>query len=111
MKKEDLAGMGTIVASLLASSCCIGPAVFIISGTSIGFLGSFSKLMPLKPYLLVSALLMLGYSFWRLYLKRPECVCAENRRIRMISRIIFWIGLMSFAFAILFQKIVLWIYG
>jgi len=110
MRKENLAGMGTIIASLLASSCCIGPAVFIISGTSLSFLGSFSGLMPFKPYLIALAALMLGYSFWRLYLKKPGCVCSENRRVRIISRIIFWMGLMSFIFAIMFQKVILWIY-
>jgi hypothetical protein len=38
MKKENITSIGTVAASLLASSCCIGPAIFIVFGTSVEFL-------------------------------------------------------------------------
>jgi hypothetical protein len=111
MKKETVSGIGSIVLSLISASCCIGPAVFVIFGTSIGFLGRLSFLASLKPYLLGFASLMLAYSFIRLYLRGPDCACREGIRSRRIARGIFWVGLMAFIFAILFPKIVLLIYG
>jgi hypothetical protein len=103
--------MGTILTSFFAASCCIGPALFIVTGTSVGFLSRFSFLEPATPYMLATAFLMLGYSFWRLYIKKPDCNCTQEVRTRKISRTIFWIGLTSLVIAASFQKVVLWIYG
>jgi len=111
MAKGKIAGFGSIVASFLAASCCIGPALFVLFGTSVGFLGKLSVLNKYRPYLLAAAFLMLGYSFWNLYIKKPDCTCAEDFRNRRIARFIFWIGLGSFLFALSFQKLILWIYG
>lgn len=83
MKKEHLSNIGTIVVSLLATSCCLGPAIFVVFGTSIGFLGNLSFMEPLRPYFLGAAFLMAGFSFWKLYVrKRIECACEEDIRTR-----------------------------
>jgi mercuric ion transport protein len=111
MKTINISSIGTVVASFLATSCCIGPAIFVVFGTSIGFLGELSFLMPIKPYLLGAAFLMLGYSFWRLYVKKPDCTCVEDIRARKIARGIFWVGFMALVFAASFQSIILWLYG
>jgi mercuric ion transport protein len=111
MKKENVSSLGTVLASLLATSCCIGPAIFVISGASIGVLSKLSFLTVLRPYLLSAAFLMLGYSFWKLYLRKPDCPCPEDLRPRRIARVIFWIGFVSLVFAASFQKIIAWIYG
>lgn len=110
LKQENISGIGTILFSLLVASCCIGPAIFIIFGTSAGILGGLSFMSPLKPYLLGVAFVMLGYSFWKLYLKKPDCACRENILARKIARWIFWAGFTAFVFAASFQKVVLWIY-
>jgi len=89
MKTENISNFGTIIASLLATSCCVGPAIFVVFGTSIGFLGKFSFLEPFTPFFLGAAVLMLGFSFWKLYLKNPDCSCeseiarSRNRRHRI----------------------------
>ena len=111
MKKENVSSMGTAIASLLATSCCIGPAIFVVFGTSVGFLGWFSFLEPLRPYLLGAAFIMLGFSFWKLYLKKADCTCEEDIRARKIARGILWIGVVLLVFAISFQTILLWIYS
>lgn len=109
MRKENIAGAGTIIAALLATSCCIGPAVFIISGVSVGFLGTLSFLDAYSPYFLGVAVLLLGYSFYRLYLRPVKCACEEDFRARRISRVIFWIGTASLIFALTFQKALLFL--
>jgi mercuric ion transport protein len=111
MKKENVSSIGTVLAALLATSCCIGPAIFVIFGTSIGVLSKLTFLTVLRPYLLSAAFLMLLYSFWKLYLKKPDCPCPEELRPRRIARVIFWIGFGALLFAASFQKIVAWIYG
>jgi hypothetical protein len=111
MKKENMASMGTIIVSLLAKPCCIGPALFVVLGTSIGIFGKLSFLNSISSYLLGMAFLMLSYSFWKLYLRKADCTCQEDKRARRISRRIFWLGFGVFSFAVSFQKLVLWIYG
>lgn len=111
MKKEGISNLGTILASLLATSCCIGPAVFVVFGTSIGFLGKLSFLDTIRPYLLGAAFLMLGYSFWKLYLKKPDCTCAEDFRARKIARVILWVGFVALVFAASFRRVIVWLYG
>lgn len=111
MKKENVSSMGTVLASLLATSCCIGPAIFVVFGISIGFLSKLTLLAVLRPYLLGGAFLMLSYSFWKLYLKKPDCACAEDIRARRIARVILWLGFVALVFAASFQKVIAWIYG
>lgn len=111
MKKENISTLGTIALSFLATSCCIGPAIFVVFGASVGFLGNFSLLEPLQPYFLGAAAILLGYSFWRLYLKKPDCACAEDVHARKIARGIFWVGVIAVVIAGSFQKVVLWLYG
>lgn len=110
MKKENAASWGTIAASFAAASCCFGPALVAVFGTSFGFLGKLSVLDPLRPYLLGAATAMLGYSFWKLYL-RPHCSCPEHVRARRIARVIFWTGFSSLIFAVSFRQMVPWILG
>ncbi|NOY65668.1 MAG: hypothetical protein GXO97_09805 [Nitrospirae bacterium] len=111
MSKEKYASIGSIIASFLAASCCIGPAVFVLFGTSAGFLGKLSFLERFRPYLLGAALVMLGYSFYNLYVKKPDCTCAEDIRNRRIARGIFWIGLVAVVFSLTFRKLILLIYS
>lgn len=111
MKKENVSSLGTILTSIFATSCCIGPAIFIVTGTSVGFFSQLSFLEPATPYLLMMAFIMLGYSFWKLFLKKPDCDCDQDIRTRKIARTIFWVGFISLLIATSFQKVVLWIYG
>ncbi len=111
MKTENISGLGTLLASLLAASCCIGPAIFVVFGTSVGFLGRLSFLDPLRPYFLGTAFLMLAYPLWKLYMKKPDCECIESLRARKVARSIFWIGFAALVFAASFGKVIIWIYG
>jgi mercuric ion transport protein len=111
LNKANISSIGTILTSLIATSCCIGPAIFIIFGTSVGFISKLSFLMPIQPYLLGVAFVMLGYSFWKLYINKSDCTCEADIGVRKIARGIFWIGFIALVFAASFQKVVLWIYG
>jgi len=110
MKTENLTSLGTIVASFLAASCCIGPAVFVIFGTTFGFLSKLSFMESLQPFLIGLALALFSFSFWRLYLKKPECDCTEDVKSRTIARGILWVGAGAIAISASFQSVLLRIY-
>lgn len=110
MKTENSSSIGTLLASFLAASCCIGPAIFIIFGTSFGFMGGLSFLEPWRPYLLEAAILLLGFSFWKLYLKKPDCNCTEDFRARKIARGIFWVGVAALVVSASFQTVLIHLY-
>lgn len=111
IKKETMISLGAITAALLAAACCIGPVLFVVFGASFAFLGELSFMEKFRPYFLGMAGLMVGYSFWRLYIKKPDCACPADIRIRRISRIIFWVGLVAVLLAFLSKTIILWLYG
>lgn len=111
MKTENISTAGTIVASFLAASCCIGPAVFIIFGTSASFLGNLSFMESLRPYLLGTAALLFCFSFWKLYIKKPDCSCKEDYRARKIARGILWIGGVAIALSASFQTVLIHFYN
>ncbi len=79
MKKENISSIGTVVAAFLAASCCIGPAIFVIFGTSAGFLGKLAFFETYRAYLLGAGFLMLGFSFWKLFLKKADCTCEMEK--------------------------------
>lgn len=110
MKNENISSMGTIFASFLAASCCIGPAIFVMFGTSASFMSNLTFLEPLRPYLLGAAILLLGFSFWKLYLKKQNCSCKEDFRARKIARGIFWVGTVAFVFSASFQSVLIHLY-
>ncbi len=111
MKNENFSSLGTIITAFLATSCCLAPAVFVIFGASIGFLGKLTFLAPISPYLLGAAFLMLIYSFWKLYIKKIGCTCKEDFRAQKLGRLIFCIGFVAVIFASSFQTIIARIYS
>ena len=111
MKKETMTSLGAIAAALLAAACCIGPVVFVLFGASFAVLGKLSFMEQFRPYFLGIAGLMVGYSFWKLYLKKSDCACPADVRIRRISRWIFWVGLVVVLLAVFSKTIILWLYS
>lgn len=111
MKTENLSSLGTVIASFFAASCCIGPAVFVVFGVSVGFLGKLTFLETYRPYLLGAAFLMLSFSFWKLFIQKADCKCEADIRSRKIARGIWWFGFATLILAASFQKALLWIYG
>jgi mercuric ion transport protein len=110
MKAENISTMGTVLTSFLAASCCIGPAIFVLFGASAGFLGKLSFFETYRPYLLATGFVMLGYSFWKLFIQKPDCKCEADIRSRKIARGIWWFGFAALVFAASFRPVLLWIY-
>jgi len=68
--------IGSIIAAIVASACCIGPIVFALLGISSA--GLLTKLEAYRPYISVITLLLLGAAFYFTYRKRSSEKCVEG---------------------------------
>ncbi len=94
MKARGVTLAGSVIGSVLASVCCIGPLVFALLGMSgAAFAQRFE---PLRPYSLVATYVLLAVAFYSTY--RPaqaECgpgeVC-DMPRTNRVSKVVLWIA-------------------
>ena len=92
--KQVLALAGALGAALAASACCILPAV--LGAGAVGTLGLGAALMPLRPYLLVLTLLLLGAAFYfALRPARAACDaaghCEPGATNRRFNKAVLWV--------------------
>jgi mercuric ion transport protein len=105
MKKETLATGGALGLSVLIASCCIGPAMFLLFGVSVGALGALSVLEPYQPYFIGAGVVALGFAGYQIF--RPaeadaDCgddACAPDSQSRRFTRRFFIVALVFFAVA------------
>lgn len=90
--KNALVNSGSIVASVLASACCIGP--LLASLLSIGGLAFATALEPYRPYFMGITAIFLAGGFYIAYRPQEEecrpdgkCVLPQSRRTQ---RIMLW---------------------
>lgn len=106
--KDKIVPIGGMVTALLASACCIGPALFLAFGiTGLGFLSMFEWL---RPYLLVLTFIFVGIAYRSAYGKgfcNPDSACSLS--IRKISRILLWVLVGFAAFGISFPYVAAWL--
>ena len=75
--KERSALVGSLLAGLLASACCIGPLVLGAAG--LGSLGFATALAPLRPWLLGLTVVLIGAGFFLAYRPLGAEVCAPGQ--------------------------------
>ncbi len=85
---------GALVAGLVASLCCLGPLLFAVLG--LGAFGAAGIFAAARPYLLVLAVLLLAFGFYRAYFRREQACepgerCATKRTSRL-GRVGLWIA-------------------
>ena len=70
-------GVGTVLAAVGASLCCIVPIAVVLLGVGSAALGM--QLMPIRPYLLGLTVVFLGTAFYQVYkTNRQECAPDES---------------------------------
>jgi len=103
MRKEALSSLGSLVPSVLVSTCCLGPTLYVLFGVSVGGLSIFTPLEPYRPVFLFAALGLLGYAFHHLYIRPPQFDCVEDGHSALrTSRVVFWVASVIFAVAALY---------
>ncbi len=76
INKKVLLGVGTVVAAVGASLCCIVPIAVVLLGVGSAALGA--QLMPIRPYLLGLTVVLLGTAFYQVYKPNKE-ECAPDQ--------------------------------
>jgi len=120
--KELLGSLVGTFASLLAASCCIVPALFVVFGISAGSLSFLSVLEPYRWYFLTVAYIAVGYSLHKLYLKnwvkekilkKPvvECTCKEPDWPQKLSKGAIWFALVLLVIATFYPYVLEQLYG
>lgn len=108
ISKETIATTGVIGAALLAASCCLAPALFILFGVSAGALTRFTALEPYRPLFMATGGLCLLAAAWWIYGRRaatPTCAdgqCAPHAPRPRRTRLLFWISAAAFAAAVIY---------
>ncbi len=99
MKERSLA-IGSTLAALLASLCCLGP--LLLGGAGLGALlvGTFA---PLRPYFLAISLIFLAGGFYLVY-RKPKAgeactgeTCAPGSGTRRMAKPLLWIAAVAVA--------------
>lgn len=75
MEKSKIPVIGGIVTAIVASLCCIGPAVLALVGA--GSIGAFAAFEPYRPYFVGITVAILGLAFYLTYRKR-EVKCEDG---------------------------------
>ena len=68
---------GSLIAAVLASSCCIGPLLLVTLGVSGAWIGNLSALEAYKPFFVLITIVFLTIGFWQVYI-RPKRVCLDG---------------------------------
>lgn len=75
MEQAKVTTVGSVVAAIVASLCCIGPVVVALIG--VGSIGAFAVFEPYRPYLIGVTVVLLGLAFYLTYRKR-EVICEDG---------------------------------
>lgn len=93
--KVSLLAAGGILGAIGASSCCLLPLAFALTGVSGAWIGSLTKLAPYQPIFLAFAGLSVSVGLWRTYRKRPsDCDGPQcgTRTSRLVTRTVLWLS-------------------
>lgn len=114
--RDHIAAAGTLASAALIGSCCIGPLLFLVFGTTIGALGSLGVLEPYRAYFMAAGFGFWGYGFYRLYLRRPTSprgeTCLEAcERPSSRARALLWASLVVLVLAAALPRLALYYAG
>jgi mercuric ion transport protein len=97
--------IGSVLAGIGASLCCVAPLVLLSLGIGGAWVATLTVFEPVRPVFMGLALLFIGLTFRKLYLTTQICElgkpCADDEVIRK-QRFIFWgvtiplLGLLAF---------------
>ena len=88
-------GIGTALAAIGASVCCVGPLLLLSLGIGGAWMSTLTSMESVRPFFILLTLVFIGLGYRKLYVL-PEsceagtaCVLPEEKHKQ---RMIFWIG-------------------
>ena len=89
---RSLAG-GGLIASILASSCCILPLLLVSVGVGGSWMSSLTGLSPYQPLFLAISALAIGAGLWRAYRNQVACAPGTFCEVPVVTRatkVVLW---------------------
>lgn len=84
---------GGIVASIIASLCCVGPLILTVIGVS--GVAVFSKFEAVRTPMILLVISLFGIAGFTLYRKQTQCepgsICANPKKYRKMI-VFYWVG-------------------
>ena len=95
MRTEKLASVGSLLAAIAASSCCIGPLVALVLG--VGGAAATSRLQTWRPVFLAVTFVLLAVAWYLTYRQPNAEACGEAatcaaRRSGKSGKFVLWAG-------------------
>lgn len=110
-KKSKNAAYTGLFAAIASSSCCIPPVIALIAGVG-GGASSLAWVEPLRPYLIILAVIAIGYAWYNYYKTQSKnnCDCSSEKPVWYQTRA-FLIGITLFSIlSISFPYYTYWFY-
>ncbi|MGH8479784.1 MAG: mercuric transporter MerT family protein [Gammaproteobacteria bacterium] len=103
---KALVSVGSVIAALAASSCCVLPLLFLALGIGGAWIGNLTALAPYQPYFVVVTLGFLAAGFVMVY-RKPRMVCAPGSYCARpasdrVAKLSLWIATAIIAVALAF---------
>lgn len=68
-----MAAVGSFLAALAASSCCLLPVILFTLGAGGAWIGTLVRQAPFQPYFIAAAVACLGAGYWLVYRSHVAC--------------------------------------
>lgn len=114
--RSAMAGIGAVVAALLASLCCIGPVLFVTLGVGAGLASTFE---PLRPVFVALTVALVAAGFYVVYGRKPAMVgeaegCEPGRACavpasRRRDKVVLWVATIAALVLLTFPQWSLWL--
>lgn len=94
--RSRFAAAGSLIAAVMASSCCIGPLLLVTLGVSGAWIGNLTALEPYQPIFVLITIVFLAIGFWQVYFKpKRDCpvgeVCARPLSDHLVKTVL-WVA-------------------
>ena len=101
------------MATLLASTCCLGPLVLISLGFSGAWIGGLTVLQPYQPYFVAAAMVALVLAARRIWRPVQQCAPGEVCALPTVRRgyqLLFVVVCVLLLLALVFPFVAPWFY-
>lgn len=97
------------LASILASTCCLGPLVLLLLGFSGAWIANLTALEPYRPLFVAAAVVALFFAYRQLF--RPAAACTPGEvcavpQVRTTYKAMFWLVAVLILIAVSFPFVV-----
>lgn len=112
-REAGLAAVGTLASAALAASHCLGVALFLVFGPTVGALSLLGALERYRPYFIAAGFAFWGFGFYRVYFRSATGTGDTpgtggfGRALRR-TRTLLWVGLAVLIFAVALPSLVLY---